>query len=64
MADGKSIMATHRSRLAKDIAALTGLPYQKALAFVTAQADAGWLPDRLDEAGMKTALSTLLQMLQ
>jgi hypothetical protein len=51
---------THRARLARALAALADIGYQTALARVIAAADAGALPPRLDEAGMRQALDILL----
>lgn len=53
------INATHRKRLARALAAQSGINYQQALDQVTAAADAGRLPRALDEAGMAAALRIL-----
>src|SRR5437763_15661893 len=51
---------THRARLARALAAVADIGYQTALARVISAAEAGALPQRLDEAGMRQALDTLL----
>src|SRR6266849_2793707 len=51
---------THRARLARALAAVADIGYQTALARVITAAEAGTLPQRLDEAGMRQALDTLL----
>jgi hypothetical protein len=50
---------THRTRLARALAAVDGIGYQQALQRVIAAAEAGWLPDPLDPAGMRRALDDL-----
>lgn len=50
---------THRTRLARALAALTDTTYQAALTRVTRAADAGQLPDLLDQHGMRRALDIL-----
>lgn len=51
---------THRTRLARALAAVAGIGYQAALAQVTRTAEAGLLPEPLDAAGMRQALDVLL----
>ncbi len=51
---------THRTRLARALAAVGDISYQAALAQVVRAADAGLLPDPLDAAGMRHALDVLL----
>jgi tetratricopeptide (TPR) repeat protein len=50
---------THRTRLARALADATGISYQKALSLVADAAEAGVLPGRLDQAGMRRALEVL-----
>ena len=50
---------THRTRLARALAAIDGIGYQQALQRVTAAAEAGQLPGPLDPAGMRRALDDL-----
>jgi hypothetical protein len=54
---------THRVRLARAFAAVGDVGYQTALSRVISAAEAGLLPDRLDEAGMRQALDILLAQL-
>lgn len=51
---------THRVRLARAYSAMAGIAYQPALSRVTAAAEAGLLPDQLDDAGLRNALDVLL----
>jgi len=51
---------THRTRLARALAAVSDIPYQTALTRVIRAAEAGLLPDPLDAAGMRHALDVLL----
>jgi hypothetical protein len=51
---------THRTRLARALAAAAGIRYQTALSLVTEAAEAGALPSRLDPDGMGQALQMLL----
>jgi hypothetical protein len=51
---------THRTRLARALAAASGIGYQAALTRVIRAADAGVLPYPLDAAGMRRALELLL----
>ena len=51
---------THRTQLARALAAVAGISYQAALARVVRAAEAGTLPDPLDPAGMRHALDLLL----
>jgi hypothetical protein len=51
---------THRTRLARALAAVSDIPYQTALTRVVRAADAGLLPDLLDAAGMRHALNLLI----
>jgi len=53
--------STHRSRLARRLAAETATGYQTALDRVHQAAAAGMLPPRLDAAGLDQALRILLQ---
>lgn len=55
----QSANTTHRKRLARRYAEVTGVGYQQALDKVTAAAEAGVLPTPLDPAGMDTALAVL-----
>ncbi|MDQ7909091.1 hypothetical protein RB614_31670 [Phytohabitans sp. ZYX-F-186] len=50
---------THRTRLARALAAVSDIPYQTALTRVVRAAEAGLLPDPLDAAGMRHALDLL-----
>jgi hypothetical protein len=50
---------THRTRLARALADAAGISYQKALSLVADAAEAGVLPSRLDQAGMRRALEVL-----
>ncbi len=50
---------THRTRLARALAAIDGIGYQQALQRVIAAAEAGRLADPLDSAGMRRALDDL-----
>lgn len=50
---------THRKRLARAYADASGLPYAAALERVRAAADAGLLPQRLDDAGITRAVARL-----
>ena len=51
---------THRTRLARALAAVADISYQAALTRVVRAAEAGLLPDPLDAAGMRHALDVLL----
>ncbi|MBN1171301.1 MAG: hypothetical protein JXA67_03925 [Micromonosporaceae bacterium] len=51
---------THRTRLARALAAVADIGYQAALTRVVRAAEAGLLPDPLDAAGMRHALDVLL----
>ncbi|GEM_PF-4693411 len=51
---------THRTRLARALAAVADIGYQDALRQVSTAAQAGELPARLDQAGMRGALDLLL----
>lgn len=52
--------STHRKRLARRLAEATGMPYSTCLDEVRRAADAGVLPARLDQDGMREALRVLL----
>jgi hypothetical protein len=63
VADGIYVMTsnrTHRTRLARALAAVADLPYQTALARVAAAGDDGRLPARLDGEGLRQALDLLI----
>ncbi len=51
---------THRTRLARALAAVADISYQAALTRVVQVAESGLLPDPLDAAGMRHALDLLL----
>lgn len=53
-------MSTHRTRLARALAAILDIGYQPALARVITAAHAGRLPTVLDDSGMRQALDLLV----
>jgi hypothetical protein len=54
-----SVNSTHRKRLARLLAAQSGLPYQQALDRVRAASRDRLLPSTLDDSGMQAALRVL-----